>query len=146
MLIEQLPPILIIHLKCFLYDEVDGIKKLNKSINYTVNLTLPKSKYQKNKIQKSLENDVFFVIDILTEQVRKQYHDRYKLFAVEYHQGDHATKGHYITDVFHPGLQGWLRFDDANVHVVTSHQVINSAVDKLTPYLLFYRRDQKFVC
>lgn len=43
MLIEQLPPILIIHLKCFLYDETDGIKKVNKSINYTVNLTLPKS-------------------------------------------------------------------------------------------------------
>jgi hypothetical protein len=42
MLIEHLPPILIIHLKCFLYDETDGIKKLNKSVNYTVNLTLPK--------------------------------------------------------------------------------------------------------
>jgi len=43
MLIEQLPPILIIHLKCFLYDETDGIRKVNKSINYNVNLTLPKS-------------------------------------------------------------------------------------------------------
>jgi len=44
MLIEQLPPILIIHLKCFLSDESDTTKKINKSINYTVNLTLPKSK------------------------------------------------------------------------------------------------------
>jgi ubiquitin carboxyl-terminal hydrolase 10 len=43
MLIEQLPPILIIHLKCFLYDESDGTKKINKSITYTVNLTLPKN-------------------------------------------------------------------------------------------------------
>jgi len=52
MLIEQLPPILIIHLKCFLYDETDGIKKLNKSINYTVNLTVPKSKkiHKKNNM------------------------------------------------------------------------------------------------
>jgi ubiquitin carboxyl-terminal hydrolase 10 len=121
MLIEQLPPILIIHLKCFLYDETDGIKKINKSVNYTVNLTLPKN--------------------ILTEQARKHSYDRYKLFAVEYHQGDHATKGHYITDVFHPGLQGWLRFDDGNVQVVSSTQVINPTADKLTPYLLFYRRD-----
>ncbi|CAF1659344.1 unnamed protein product [Adineta ricciae] len=121
MLIEQLPPILIIHLKCFLYDESDGIKKINKSVNYNVNLTVPKT--------------------ILTEQARKQYSDRYKLFAVEYHQGDHATKGHYITDVFHPGLQGWLRCDDGNVQVVTSNQVVNPAADKLTPYLLFYRRD-----
>jgi len=122
MLIEQLPPILIIHLKCFLYDETDGIRKVNKSINYTVNLTLPKN--------------------ILTESARKNSYDRYKLFAVEYHQGDHATKGHYITDVFHPGLQGWLRFDDGNVQVVTSNQVITPNVDKLTPYLLFYRRDE----
>jgi ubiquitin carboxyl-terminal hydrolase 10 len=50
MLIEQLPPILIIHLKCFLYDESDGTKKVNKSINYTVNLTLPKSKIQLKEI------------------------------------------------------------------------------------------------
>ncbi|UJR10689.1 hypothetical protein I4U23_014883 [Adineta vaga] len=121
MLIEHLPPILIVHLKCFLYDETDGIKKLNKAVNYTVNLTLPKN--------------------ILTEQARKQYQERYKLFAVEYHQGDHATKGHYITDVFHPGLQGWVRFDDGNVQVVTSNQVINPTADKLMPYLLFYRRD-----
>ncbi|CAF0751485.1 unnamed protein product [Rotaria sordida] len=120
MLIEQLPPILIIHLKCFLYDESDGTKKINKSINYTVNLTLPKS--------------------ILTEQARKHSSERYKLFAVEYHQGERAIDGHYITDVFHPGLQGWLRYDDANVQVVTSSQVMNSSTEKFTPYLLFYRR------
>ena len=137
MLIEQLPPILIIHLKCFLYDENDGIKKINKSINYAVNLVLPKSMFL-------LCMWIFLIKyfpDILTEQARRNAHDRYKLFAVEYHQGDQATKGHYISDVFHPGLQGWLRFDDGNVYVVTSNQVINPTPDKLTPYLLFYRRD-----
>lgn len=51
MLIEQLPPILIVHFKCFLYDEGEGIKKLNKSISYTVNLTLPKSKINLHKIE-----------------------------------------------------------------------------------------------
>ena len=78
--------------------------------------------------------------DILTEAARKQIYDRYKLFAVEYHQGDQAGQGHYITDVFHPGLQGWLRCDDSNVYVIPSSQVINPSADKLTPYLLFYRR------
>ncbi len=83
----------------------------------------------------------FFYLDILTEQARKHSHERYKLFAVEYHQGERAIDGHYITDVFHPGLQGWIRYDDANVHVVTSSQVLNSSsVEKLMPYLLFYRR------
>lgn len=120
MLIEHLPPILIIHLKSFVYDEKDGAKKLNKIINYAINLSIPKN--------------------ILTESAKKQIYDRYKLFAVEYHQGDHAVKGHYITDVFHPGLQGWLRCDDSNVYVVPSSQVISPSADKLTPYLLFYRR------
>ena len=80
-----------------------------------------------------------FFKDILAESAKKQS-ERYKLFAVEYHQGDQVSQGHYITDVFHPGLQGWIRYDDANVHVVTSSQVINSNAEKLTPYLLFYRR------
>ena len=137
MLIEQLPLILIIHLKCFVYDDADGTKKLNKPINYSVNLTLPKGKEKASRSPSSHASALY--TGILTEPAKKQY-DRYKLFAVEYHQGDQASKGHYITDVFHPGLQGWLRFDDANVHVVTSSQVINSTAEKLTPYLLFYRR------
>jgi ubiquitin carboxyl-terminal hydrolase 10 len=137
MLIEQLPPILIIHLKCFLYDEADGTKKLNKTINYSVNLTLPKGKQKRDERTRSYRSVSF--VGILTESARKQY-DRYKLFAVEQHQGDQPSRGHYITDVFHPGLQGWLRYDDSTVQVVTSSQVINSSMDKLTPYLLFYRR------
>ncbi|CAF0845330.1 unnamed protein product [Didymodactylos carnosus] len=121
MLIDQLPPILIIHLKCFLYDETDNsTKKINKQLSYQVNLTLPSK--------------------ILTEQARKTSYDRYKLFAVEYHCGDKASGGHYITDVFHPGLQGWIRTDDSTVNVVTSSQVLNSQDNKQTPYLLFYRR------
>ena len=142
MLIEHLPPILIIHLKCFLYDERDGVKKVNKSISYAVNLSLPKGKKNASLALVVLheERDTSSSLGILTEQARKQNYDRYKLFAVEYHQGDQASKGHYITDVFHPGLQGWIRCDDGNVHVITSNQVINSPSDKLTPYLLFYRR------
>lgn len=81
-----------------------------------------------------------FSLDILTEQARKHSTDRYKLFAVEYHKGDRANDGYYLTDVFHPGLQGWIRYQDSNVHVVTSSEVMNCSTEKLTPYLLFYRR------
>lgn len=81
-----------------------------------------------------------FSLDILTEQARKHSTDRYKLFAVEYHKGDRANDGYYLTDVFHPGLQGWIRYEDSNVHVVTSSEVMNCSTEKLTPYLLFYRR------
>ncbi len=114
------------------------MKKINKSLNYTVNLTLPKSHC-------SFSHEIVLFIyfsssGILTEQARKHSSDRYKLFAVEYHSGERANDGHYLTDVFHPGLQGWLRYDDANVQVVPSSQVMNCSADKLTPYLLFYRR------
>lgn len=118
--IDHLPPILIIHLKSFLSDSNNETKKLSKSLNYTVNLSLPKN--------------------ILSEQCRKHSIDRYKLFAVEYHTGDSSRTGHYFSDVFHPGLQGWIRYNDSNVQVVTSSQVINSSNEKYTPYLLFYRR------
>lgn len=32
----------------------------------------------------------------------------YKLFAVVYHEGVEAVKGHYLTDTFH-GQVGWIR-------------------------------------
>ena len=64
----------------------------------------------------------------------------YKLFAVEYHHGEKATGGHYITDVYHPGIVGWVRYDDANVTLVTNYNLLKSDDRKLTPYLLYYRR------
>lgn len=33
----------------------------------------------------------------------------YKLFAVVYHEGVEAVKGHYLTDTFH-GQAGWIRY------------------------------------
>jgi ubiquitin C-terminal hydrolase len=114
------------------------MKKINKSLNYTVNLTLPKSQFFFLWWNSFIY--LFSSSGILTEQARKHSSDRYKLFAVEYHSGERANDGHYLTDVFHPGLQGWLRYDDANVQVVPSSQVMNCSADKLTPYLLFYRR------
>ena len=59
---------------------------------------------------------------------------------VEYHFGDKASDGHYITDVYHPGIVGWVRFDDANVKVVSNPSISKVEDKKLTPYLLYYRR------
>jgi ubiquitin C-terminal hydrolase len=33
----------------------------------------------------------------------------YKLFAVVYHEGVEAVKGHYLTDTYH-GQVGWIRY------------------------------------
>lgn len=34
-----------------------------------------------------------------------------------YHSGNEAVKGHYITDVYHLGLNQWLRCDDGIIKV-----------------------------
>jgi ubiquitin carboxyl-terminal hydrolase 10 len=81
--------------------------------------------------------------ELITPNQRSKLREKkrnYKLFAVEYHYGDKATGGHYITDVYHPGIVGWVRYDDAKVKVVNNAQVLKSDDKKLVPYLLYYRR------
>ena len=120
---EDLPPVLILYLKCFVYDKYGGIQKLLKRIEFQIDLEINKeliSSGQRSKL--------------------KDKRSKYKLFAVEYHYGDKATGGHYITDVYHPGIVGWVRYDDANVRICNNQQVLRSDDKKLVPYLLYYRR------
>lgn len=120
---EDLPPVLIIYLKCFIYNPQGGIQKLLKRIEFQIDLEINK--------------------DLITPNQRSKLREKkrsYKLFAVEYHHGDKATGGHYITDVYHPGIVGWVRYDDSSVKVVNNAQVLKSEDRKLTPYLLYYRR------
>ena len=94
-------------------------------------------------IAKELWLNVLTYLDLITPNQRSKLKEKkrtYKLFSVEYHYGDKATGGHYITDVYHPGIIGWVRFDDAKVKVVNNLQVLKSEDKKLTPYLLYYRR------
>lgn len=58
---------------------------------------------------------------------------------VVYHHGSSATGGHYTTDVFQIGLNGWLRIDDQTVKVINQYQVVKPTADR-TAYLLYYRR------
>lgn len=59
--------------------------------------------------------------------------------AVVYHHGSSATGGHYTTDVFQIGLNGWLRIDDQAVKVINQYQVVKPTAER-TAYLLYYRR------
>ena len=61
-------------------------------------------------------------------------------FLVVSHSGTEAQKGHYITEVYHVGLNKWLRCDDSNVKVTDLNQVLKGGETNLVPYLLFYRR------
>ncbi|KAG1952555.1 ubiquitin carboxyl-terminal hydrolase 10 isoform X4 [Pimephales promelas] len=120
--LEELPPVLVLHLKRFVFEKTGGCQKLVKNIDYPVDLEISK--------------------DLLSPGVRgKTFKGQrtYRLFAVVYHHGNSATGGHYTTDVFHIGLNGWLRIDDQTVKIINQHQVVKQTAER-TAYLLYYRR------
>lgn len=120
--LEELPPVLVLHLKRFVFEKTGGCQKLSKIIEYPVDLEISK--------------------DLLSSGVRSKVlkgQRTYRLFAVVYHHGNSATGGHYTTDVFHIGLNGWLRIDDQAVKVINQYQVVKQTTER-TAYLLYYRR------
>uniref|UniRef100_A0A8C3AQI6 Ubiquitin carboxyl-terminal hydrolase n=1 Tax=Cyclopterus lumpus TaxID=8103 RepID=A0A8C3AQI6_CYCLU len=120
--LEELPPVLVLHLKRFVFEKTGGCQKLIKNIDYPVDLEISK--------------------DLLSSGVRSKVvkgQRTYRLFAVVYHHGNSATGGHYTTDVFHIGLNGWLRIDDQTVKVINQYQVMKQTAER-TAYLLYYRR------
>ncbi|KAM8894100.1 ubiquitin carboxyl-terminal hydrolase 10 isoform 2-T2 [Spinachia spinachia] len=120
--LEELPPVLVLHLKRFVFEKTGGCQKLTKNIDYPVDLEISK--------------------DLLSSGVRSKVvkgQRTYRLFAVVYHHGNSATGGHYTTDVFHIGLNGWLRIDDQAVKVIPQYQVMKQTAER-TAYLLYYRR------
>merc|ERR1712038_734172 len=128
MSLEELPPILVLHLKRFIYDESsNGCQKLLKNIDFPVDLEINK--------------------DILSSNSRSKYPTKqrqYKLFAVVYHNGSEATKGHYVTDIYHTGLSTWLRCDDSILKTQTESMVLAHSATSV-PYILFYRRGDTMV-
>uniref|UniRef100_A0A3P9KJS8 Ubiquitin carboxyl-terminal hydrolase n=1 Tax=Oryzias latipes TaxID=8090 RepID=A0A3P9KJS8_ORYLA len=120
--LEEVPPVLVLHLKRFVFEKTGGCQKLTKNVDYPVDLEINK--------------------DLLSSGVRSKIlkgQRTYRLFAVVYHHGNSATGGHYTTDVFHIGLNGWLRIDDQTVKIINQYQVVKQSAER-TAYLLYYRR------
>ncbi|KAL5292814.1 USP10 family protein [Megaselia abdita] len=122
MTLEKLPVVLILHLKWFDY-KGDGCSKILKNVEFPVELIIDGKIVNSKKTQKART---------------------YRLFAVVYHDGKEATKGHYITDVYHPGYLNWLRFDDSSVKPIAENTVLFPSPPRV-PYLLLYRRSDTFV-
>ena len=61
--------------------------------------------------------------------------------AVVYHHGKAATGGHYTTDIYHIGVNGWIQFDDSTVRKLPQgRDETFKHVPNRVPYLLYYRR------
>jgi len=121
--LEELPPVLILHLKRFVYNgATGGVQKLLKKVTFNVDLEIPKT--------------------VLSSECRSNTNSKqrqYKLFSVVYHNGREATKGHYVTDAFQSGYSSWLHCDDSTVQMTGEQSVVQPGPTS-TPYLLFYRR------
>lgn len=134
---QELPTVLILQLKYFVYTE-DGLpRKLFKPVEYGMDLVIDRSLLTLSGTGGKFD----------------RYSRTYKLFAVVYHHGPKAEKGHYTTCVFHGGF--WVHLDDTKVSSIDERHVLdiadycsmnnNSNLDHRVPYLLFYRRCDSFV-
>jgi len=132
-LIEVLPPILVIHLKRFLYDPaVGGVVKIGKPIQFTPELEIPPD-----------------ITARIAQRPTGTQPGSYALYGVLYHHGDSVSGGHYTVDVRHPNGdcgrgEGWLHIDDEAVSVVQNEEVFGSHDDEQgevqCAYMLLYCR------
>ncbi|KAK2082648.1 Ubiquitin carboxyl-terminal hydrolase 10 [Saguinus oedipus] len=102
-----------LHLKRFVYEKTGGCQKLIKNIEYPVDLEI-----SKELLSPGVKNKNF------------KCHRTYRLFAVVYHPGNSAKGGHYTTDVFQIGLDGWLCIDDQTVKLINQYQVVRPTAER----------------
>lgn len=100
--IETLPPVLILHLKRFIYDaKAGGVLKSHKIISYDTELDIPK-----DCIAPSKRNSL-----MATGAGGGPSKTRYRLTGVVYHHGKSASGGHYTVAV-RQGSGRWINIDD----------------------------------
>ncbi|KAI8066849.1 hypothetical protein BC940DRAFT_257458 [Gongronella butleri] len=125
--LEHLPPILILHMKRFVFDNVGGVQKLRKQVAYGTRLTIQPE----------------------WTSVRSASTVQYQLFGVVYHHGSSAGGGHYTCDIKRQTGE-WLHIDDTTIVPVDAKDVVteqqhtpSSATDAAqdrSPYVLFFMK------
>lgn len=106
--IETLPPVLILHLKRFQYDNTGGTQKIWKRVGYPLDLEIPK--------------------EVFPQHMRpglavKGGQPKYRLTGVVYHHGKTASGGHYTVDVRRQDGREWIRMDDTILRRIRSEDV-----------------------
>lgn len=112
--IETLPPVLILHLKRFHYDE-KGPQKIWKKIGYPLELELPKEVFPQHK-RASFQTQGKF--------------PRYRLTAVVYHHGKNASGGHYTVDLRRQEGKEWIRMDDTVIRRIRAEDVAEGGAEE----------------
>ncbi|CBX94939.1 similar to ubiquitin carboxyl-terminal hydrolase 10 [Plenodomus lingam JN3] len=112
--IETLPPVLILHLKRFHYDE-KGPQKIWKKIGYPLELELPKEVFAQHK-RASFQKQGGF--------------PRYRLTGVVYHHGKNASGGHYTVDLRRQEGKEWIRMDDTIIQRIRAEDVAEGGAEE----------------
>jgi ubiquitin carboxyl-terminal hydrolase 10 len=112
--IETLPPVLILHLKRFQYDNTGGTQKIWKKVGYPLELTIPKEVFPHNKRNALALGGI----------------PKYRLSAVVYHHGKNASGGHYTVDVRRQDGVEWIRLDDTVIRRIRSEEVAESGAEE----------------
>ena len=107
--IEDLPPLLILHLKRFQYDNsTKRTEKIWKKVGYPLELEIPREAFPPQVRNKMLNHGGLA---------------KYRLSGVIYHHGRNASGGHYTVDVRRQDGLEWVRLDDTLIRRIRSQDV-----------------------
>ena len=152
MLLEALPPILVLHFERFLYDAAaDCMNKINKAVKFGSELGIPLGMILSSlSPHASQAKNTSFLCPEIMAPIAKISSDpaHYKLYGALYYHGETAGCGHYTVDVLRPNGDGnseaWLHVGDEAVSAVQHEDVFgghdNDRVDDRCVYMLFYCR------
>ncbi|KAK4053350.1 hypothetical protein OIO90_003962 [Microbotryomycetes sp. JL221] len=122
--LETFPPVLILHLKRFMFDNVGGVQKSGKVVGYGTELEIKQ--------------------DVIGPAKRSGQPVKYQLFGVVYHHGLHATGGHYTVAVRQQlNSHSWLHIDDTQIRPISPADVAvgregaHGSDNEKSAYLLF---------
>lgn len=128
---ETVPPVLILHLKRFQYDNTGGTQKIWKKVGYPLDLEIPKEVFPPHKRGGLAAHGGL---------------PKYRLIGVVYHHGKSASGGHYTVDVRRQEGREWVRFDDTIIRRVRSEDVAEGGSEEdpkvLAAALEQHKRDQ----
>lgn len=127
--LESLPPVLVFHLKCFVYDTIasgdtasgatsDASRKICKQLSVPEALEL-----QREIIGPSLSSLLSASASSGSGTSRESNPLAYSLSACVYHKGRRVNGGHYTTLIYNGALGIWLYLDDDGVQRVTDAQL-----------------------
>lgn len=130
--VDALPPVLLLHLKRFLYDEVGGVQKSTKKVAYGTELTIDervmsaplRAQVGKDGAKYELFGGESRLACFVPGDVRGADRKSFTLFTVVYHHGLQASGGHYTVAV-RRGYRSpaWLELDDTHMRSLTEAEV-----------------------